>query len=167
MDAPNILLVFSVLLLSGLGILGCLLPVLPGPPLSYAAILIFHFAKGNVFSYPFLIITFLFVVAVVILDYVLPIYTTKRYGGSTKGIWGGVIGLVLGLFFSPFGFISIIIFPLLGAIIGDLIAGKNFESALRSGFGSFVGFIIATLVKLALSITLTVFLIIEMLKFYY
>ena len=162
MDIANIALIFFVLLLSGIGILGCILPALPGPPISYAAIVLYHFMKGGgVFSFPFMVISFGVVIAVVVLDYALPVYATKRFGGSKQGVWGGVIGLVVGLIFSPFGFISIIICPLLGAIIGDMVGGREFHKAMQSGAGSFIGFMVATGVKLAVSITLTVFLIIE------
>ncbi len=162
MDYASILLIFAVLLLSGIGILGCILPALPGPPISYAAILLYHFVKGDVFSTTFLVVTLVVVVVVAILDYTVPAFATKKFGGTKQGVWGGIIGLVVGLIFSPFGFVSIIICPLLGAIIGDLVAGKQFESALKSGLGSFVGFLAATFMKLAVSITLTTILIIKM-----
>jgi uncharacterized protein len=158
----EILLIIVVLFISGLGIIGCVAPALPGPPISYAALLIYHFARGgNVFSATFLIISLLLVIAVGAMDYFLPIYATKKFGGTKQGVWGGIIGLVLGMFIMPWG---IIIGPLLGAVIGDLIAGKQLQSALKSGIGSFVGFILATFVKLAVSITLTVILIIRILQ---
>ncbi len=158
----EILLIFSALALSGLGIIGCIAPGLPGPPISYAAILVYHFGRGNVFDTTFLIVSLIFVVAVSVMDYVMPAYATKKFGGTNKGIWGGIIGLVLGvILFPPWG---IILGPLVGAIIGDLVAGKQFESALRSGFGAFVGFIVATSLKLFTSITLTVYLVIKMIQ---
>lgn len=158
----ELLLILGVLAVSGLGIVGCVAPALPGPPVSYAAILIYHFARGgNVFSTTFLVVSLVFVLVVAALDYFLPIYATKKFGGTRQGVWGGIIGLTLGMFIPPWG---IIIGPLAGAVIGDLIAGKQFESALKSGIGSFVGFILATSAKLAVSITLTVILIIRILQ---
>ncbi len=163
MDAVDIALIFSSLILCGLGIVGCVAPALPGPPLTYAAILVYHFGKGDVFSLTFLIISLVFVIITIVIDYVLPIYATKKFGGTKQGVWGGIIGLAAGLFFVPWG---IIIGPLVGAIIGDLVAGKQFESALKSGIGSFIGFLAATAVKLSVSITLTVILIIRMIQVY-
>lgn len=131
------------------GILGGILPVLPGPPLSYIGLLLLHFTERYQFSERFLIIWAVITVLVYALDYVIPVWGTKRYGGSKHGIWGSVIGLIAGLFFfPPFG---IIIGPFVGAVLGELSSGKDSGSALRSGFGSFVGFLTGTLLKLITS----------------
>ena len=161
MVITEILLIFGALILCGLSIVGSIAPALPGPPFAYFAILVYHFGRGGVFSPTFLIISAIIVIAVVAMDYLLPIYSTKKFGGTNKGVWGGIIGLIAGLFFPPWGMIA---GPLLGAIIGDLVAGKQFESALRSGIGSFVGFLIATFIKLTVCLTLTVILIIRMIQ---
>lgn len=161
MDWVELILVFSSLILCGLGIVGSVAPALPGPPLAYAGILVYHFGRGDVFSLTFLIVALIFVLVTAWIDYVLPIYATKKFGGTKQGVWGGIIGLVVGLFFPPWGIIA---GPLVGAIIGDLVAGKQFESAFKSGVGSFVGFIVSTIVKLAVSITLTVILIIKIIQ---
>jgi len=163
MDFADIALIFSSLILCGLGIVGCVAPALPGPPLTYGALLVYHFGKGDVFSMPFLVVSLVFVILTLVIDYVLPVYATKKFGGTKQGVWGGIIGLIAGLFFAPWG---IIIGPLVGAVIGDLAAGKQFESALKSGIGSFVGFIAATALKLSVCITLTVILIIRMIQVY-
>lgn len=131
------------------GILGCVLPVLPGPPLSYIGLLFLHFTEKYQFSNRFLIIWAIITVVVYLLDYAIPVWGTKRFGGSKRGIWGSLIGLVIGLFFfPPFG---IIIGPFAGAVIGELTAGKNSGAALKSGFGSFIGFLLGTLIKLIAS----------------
>lgn len=131
------------------GILGGVLPVLPGPPLSYIGLLLLHFTERYQFSERFLIVWAIVTVLVYALDYVIPIWGTKRYGGSKRGVWGSIIGLIAGLFFfPPFG---IIIGPFVGAVLGELSSGKDSNSALRSGFGSFVGFLTGTLLKLITS----------------
>jgi uncharacterized protein YqgC (DUF456 family) len=131
------------------GILGGVLPVLPGPPLSYIGLLLLHFTERYHFSERFLIIWAVITVLVYALDYVIPVWGTKRYGGSKRGVWGSIIGLIVGLFFfPPFG---IIIGPFIGAVLGELSSGKDSGSALRSGFGSFVGFLAGTLLKLITS----------------
>ncbi len=131
------------------GILGCVLPVIPGPPLNYIGLLFLHFTEKYQFSNRFLIVWAIITVVVYALDYIIPIWGTKKFGGSKRGVWGSVIGLVVGLFFfPPFG---IIIGPFAGAVIGELSSGKDSTSALKSGLGSFLGFLMGTLLKLIAS----------------
>ncbi|MGE0020825.1 MAG: DUF456 domain-containing protein [Draconibacterium sp.] len=131
------------------GILGCVLPMLPGPPINYVALLLLHFTSSHQFSTRFLVIWAVVATVVVLLDYLIPVWGTKKFGGSKQGVWGSVIGLVAGLFiFPPFG---IIIGPFVGAVIGELIAGKETGAAFKSGFGSFIGFLAGTLIKLIAS----------------
>ena len=131
------------------GILGGVLPVLPGPPLSYAGLLLLHFTQKYQFTSKFLIIWAVITAVVYALDYVIPAIGTKKFGGSKWGIWGSVIGLVIGMFFfPPFG---IIVGPFAGAVIGELSTGKDSGSAFKSGFGSFIGFLTGTLLKLIAS----------------
>ncbi|WP_346858347.1 DUF456 domain-containing protein [uncultured Draconibacterium sp.] len=143
-----VLISFGVLFIIT-GILGCVLPVIPGPPLSYIGLLLLHFTKGYQFSSKFLIVWAVITVIVYALDYIIPVWGTKKFGGSKRGVWGSIIGLVFGLFlFPPFG---IIIGPFAGAVIGELTAGKDHSAALKSGFGSFIGFLAGTLLKLITS----------------
>jgi len=143
-----ILIGLGILFIIG-GILGGILPVLPGPPLSYAGLLLLHFTSRYQFTTKFLIIWGIITTLVYAVDYVIPVIGTKKFGGSKWGVWGSVIGLVVGLFFfPPFG---IIIGPFAGAVIGELSTGKDSNSALKSGFGSFIGFLTGTLIKLIAS----------------
>ncbi|WP_073003181.1 DUF456 domain-containing protein [Mariniphaga anaerophila] len=143
-----VLIIFGVLFIVG-GILGAVLPVLPGPPLSYIGLLFLHFTDKYQFSSRFLIIWGIVTVAVYLLDYAIPAWGTKRFGGSNRGVWGSIIGLIIGLFFFPP--LGIIIGPFLGAVIGELTAGKDSAAAIKSGFGSFIGFLLGTLMKLVVS----------------
>jgi uncharacterized protein len=132
-----------------LGLAGSVLPILPGPPLSYAGLLLLHFTKAHQFSTQFLLIWAAITIVVIIVDNLIPLWGAKKYGGSEKAVWGSLIGLIVGLFiFPPFG---IIIGSFFGAVIGELIDGKETGHALRSGFGAFVGFLGGTLLKLITS----------------
>jgi len=131
------------------GILGCIIPVLPGPPLSYVGILMLHMTERYHFSSSFLILWGMITVFVYGLDIVIPVWGTKKFGGSKKGVWGSVIGLCAGFFiFPPVG---IIIGPFAGAVIGEFASGKDTGAALKSGFGSFIGFFTGTILKLIVS----------------
>ena len=131
------------------GILGCILPFIPGPPLNYVGLLLLHFTSKYQFQTEFLILWAILTAFVYGLDIVIPVWGTKKFGGSKRGVWGSVFGLVAGFFFfPPFG---IIIGPFIGAVIGELTAGKDSIAALKSGFGSFVGFITGTVLKLVAS----------------
>lgn len=135
------------------GIAGCILPFIPGPPLSYLALVTLLAVNIEIFSFRFLGVWLLVVIAVTLLDYYVPIWGTKKFGGSRSGVWGATIGLITGIFFfPPFGMIA---GPFIGAVIGELIGGKDSATALRSGFGSFIGFIAGTIMKLTTSIILS------------
>jgi len=141
------------------GCIGCIIPAMPGPPLSYVALLLLQATRFADFSGKFLLITAIITVAVTIVDYIFPIWGTKKWGGSRAGTIGAVTGLLIGLFFLPVG---IIVGPFAGAVVGELITGRNTDAALRSGFGSFVGFLFGTVMKLTLCMVLTYYYIKEL-----
>lgn len=140
----TLLLVLGVILMLG-GLAGCILPFLPGPPLCYIALLIQQLQSDAPYTSRFLITWAVITVVVTALDYVIPIYGAKKFGGTKYGMWGCVIGLVAGLWFGPVG---IIIGPFLGALVGELIANSGTDQAMRAALGSFIGFLAGTLLKL-------------------
>jgi uncharacterized protein YqgC (DUF456 family) len=146
------------------GIIGCVLPVLPGPILCYAGLILLQFSSKHPFSITFLVIYAILTVLVAGLDYVIPIYGTKKLEGSKYGIWGSAVGLVVGtIFFFPFG---ILVGPMLGAFIGELISGKTKDKALKSALGSFLGFLASTAVKLLLSLLMAYHFVINVINLY-
>lgn len=128
------------------GLAGCILPMLPGPPLAWLGMLLLRFTDRVDFSVTELVVSALVVIATLVLDYFTPMIGAKKFGGGKYGNRGCVIGTIVGMFFLPLG---LILGPFLGAVIGELIAGKPFRAALKAGFGSFVGFLFGTLIKLA------------------
>jgi hypothetical protein len=134
------------------GLVGCILPLIPGPPLSYAALLIAHFTLDEPFTTRFLMVWLILVILVTLLDYYVPIWGTQKFGGSKSGVWGSAVGLIVGLFFFPP--LGIVVGPFIGAVAGELLIGKDMQIALKSGLGSFLGFITGTIMKLAVSLFL-------------
>src|SRR5512137_1571137 len=140
-----ILLIVGIILMI-VGIIGCLAPVLPGPPLSYLGLILLHLSRFGQFSTTTLIVLGLVTIAVTILDYIVPIWGTRKFGGSKYGARGATVGLIIGLFLGPVG---IIIGPFIGAVVGELIFKDDMKYALRAGFGSLLGFLTGIGLKLA------------------
>jgi len=129
-----------------IGAAGSFLPILPGPPIAWAALLLLYFFPGNTFTTQTIIVHGLIVAGITVLDYFIPIWGTKRFGGTKSGERGSMVGLLLGLFTPPLG---IIIGPFLGAFVGELIQGSSRNQAFKSAIGSFLGFLAGVFLKLA------------------
>lgn len=147
----DILLLIVGLLCMLLGIAGSFLPVLPGPPLSWLGLLVLHFTEAVHFSTLFLSITFGVAIGISILDYIIPALGTKRFGGSRAGAIGTTLGLVLGIL-SPIPF-GILIGPFVGALIGEIAFAKTTsKNAVRAAFGSFLGLVASSFMKMLISL---------------
>lgn len=155
MVVDYLLLALAILLMI-IGIIGCLVPVLPGPPLSFLGILTLQFTRFAEVSANLLIILATVAILVSVLDYIVPIWGTKKFGGSKYGARGATVGLIIGLFFGPPG---IIIGPFLGAVVGEMIFKDDFRYALKAGFGSLLGFMMGVGLKLAASFAITFYFI--------
>ena len=141
----DIFLLVIAFLLMLIGIIGCIVPGLPGTPISYIGLWIAQATDTVDFSWQFMLIWGIVVIVITLLDYVVPAWGTKRYGGSKWGVWGSTIGVFVGLFFGAAG---VILGPLVGAILGELVSGKQLNDALKAGWGSFIGILFSTVLKL-------------------
>jgi len=146
----DILLISIGFILCLVGIVGSVLPVLPGPPFGWLGLLLLELTETIPNNYWFLGITFIIAIGIFILDYMMPAISTKKFGGSKAGAIGSIIGLIVGLLAPiPFGFL---IGPFVGAFIGELVFNKTeSKQALKAAFGSFLGFIASTFMKLLVS----------------
>ncbi|UII29341.1 DUF456 domain-containing protein [Fulvivirga maritima] len=145
-----ILIIAAVLLLAG--VVGSFLPVLPGPPLAFIGLLIMQLTEKYSFSSQFIWVWLLITVVITVLDYLIPIYGTKKFGGTKYGSWGSVVGLIAGIFLLPV--IGVIIGPMLGAFIGELIAGQTSKASMRAAWGSFLGFLAGTFMKVIICLVM-------------
>ena len=142
----DVLLLILGLMFMVVGVFGSFLPVLPGPSISWLGLVLLYFTNAVVVNYWILGFTLFITIVISVLDYVIPAKGTKKFGGSSYGIWGTNIGLIVGIFAPiPFGFI---IGPFVGAFIGELIYDyKDHGRAFKAATGSFLGFLAGSFMK--------------------
>ncbi len=127
------------------GFVGLVLPVLPDTVLIMCGFLIYGFITGfENLSLVFFIFQAMLVALSYLVEFVAAGFGVKMYGGSRAAVWGAVFGTLLIFVIGPIG---IIIGPLAGAVIGELLIGEQLKPALQAGFGGFVGFVGGTLAK--------------------
>jgi uncharacterized protein YqgC (DUF456 family) len=153
----EVILVILGLIIAIIGIAGCIIPAIPGPPLNFLSLVILEMAIDEAFTSDFYLLWGIITVVVTTLDYILPVLGAKVYKASSFGIWGSVIGMILGiLFFPPFG---MIVGLFAGAVVGELIAGKQELEALKIGSVTFIASILMILIKLAASGVMTYYFV--------
>ena len=152
----NILIITLAIFLGVVGIIGCILPVIPGPPISWGGMLILYFwghgtdSSGDPMSTRLLLVWLAITVFVTVIDYIVPSILTKKSGGSTYASRGALAGLLIGLIF--FGPLGIILGPMLGAFLCEIIfARKTAGDSILPALGAFAGFICGTGLKLIAS----------------
>lgn len=138
-----LIILSGICLLLGLG--GCILPALPGPPIAYIGLVLLHLTDKVQFTTAELLVWLALVVVIQILDNFIPMLGTKYTKGSKWGSWGAFIGSIIGLFFLPWGLLA---GPFLGAFIGELLGNRTLSQAFKSGAGSLFGFLFGTILKL-------------------
>ena len=145
-------LIISGIILLLAGIAGCIFPFLPGPPLAYGSLILLQISTYKPFTENLLVIWALVTTAVVIADYYIPIWGTKKFGGTKGGVWGATVGLIVGIFFFPP--LGLIVGPFIGAFAGEIINKQDSNKAFRSAIGSFIGFVAGTLMKLGITVVM-------------
>ncbi|TYB79078.1 DUF456 domain-containing protein [Bizionia myxarmorum] len=149
MDILLVILGFIIMLV---GIAGSFLPILPGAPLSWIGLLLLYLTDAVPNNWWFLGITLAIALLVFALDYIIPAIGTKRFGGSKKGVIGTTIGLIVSIIFPVLGPFGIIIWPFVGAFIGEMINKADSKIAAKAAFGSFLGFLAGTFIKFIVTI---------------
>lgn len=149
----DIVLVTIGFILMLVGILGSFLPVLPGPPVSWIGLLLLHLTKAVPDNWWFLGITLAIALIVTVVDYIIPAAGTKKFGGSKAGMWGSIIGLLVAIFFPVLGPLGIIVWPFVGALVGELSNNATDQkTAWKAAFGSFLGFLTGTFLKFLIAV---------------
>ena len=146
MDIFLLILSFLVVMV---GIIGSIIPVLPGPLSSWLGLFIFSNISSVSVDSKILVFCLIIALIIFILDYIFPIYMSKKFGASRFGVIGASIGTIIGLFFFPIG---IIFGPLIGAIAGELFLNKNFKNSVRAAAGVFLGLMVSGFTKVLVSL---------------
>jgi len=157
-----------------IAIIGSLLPVLPGPLLAYIAFILLQLTSKDPFSWTFFVIRALIIGFLTVLDYIIPSRWTKKFWGTKRGVRGSNIWLVVsvivlpifGIVIWPFGLIGLIAGPFLWSYLWEKYAGKQHKHALRSAWGSFIGFVTGSLLKLVVSVIMAGYFFVNVYKFF-
>ena len=156
----EVLIYTIALVMAVVGIIGCIIPALPGPPLAYASLVLLYLFDNpdNEISGKFMLVWAAIIAAVSILDYVIQPYFTKITGGSSLAVRYSIAGMVAGMiFFPPFGIVA---GSFIGALIAELVVNKRpLQNSLLAAFGAFLGFIFGTGLKLAATVTMLYYII--------
>ncbi|MBO7101382.1 MAG: DUF456 domain-containing protein [Bacteroidales bacterium] len=161
MNTLLIILAFVCLLAS---IVCVFTPVPPAVPVAWGGLLLARLG-GAAISTPLLVWAAVIGVLLMVLDYVIPLLTTKQFGGTKWGVWGCTIGLlvaIVGLPFGPTGLLGVFFWPFVGAFIGEYIKQQDLFPAFKAAFGSFVGIMTGSLAKVLYSLVLIVIVIIKL-----
>jgi len=153
-----------VIALFVIGMAGAVYPVLPGVLAVYFAFFVYGwFFSFEPFGWLFWTIQTLIVVALLIADYAVGAWGVKKFGGSKLSVWLSTIGIIVGPFLIPaFG---LILGPLLGAMIGELIKGESPKQAFKVGVGSVVGLFSSIVVKIVLQLAMIIIFFIWVISF--
>ena len=162
-------LIVAAVILAVIGLVGAVVPGIAGTPFSFLALLALSFVDGIDYSTRFLVVMGVIGAVVFALDYVVPVWGTKKFGGTKSGVRGSTIGLFVGLFitlFFPVGFIVLLLGPFIGAYIGEKIAGTDDHLAWRSALGSFVGFLFGTGIKVIYACVCLFFVVRDLIRLF-
>lgn len=151
------LLTISAILCGIIGILGSVIPVLPGPALSFVGLICAYLTDSSSIGESTLWLWGVITVVVSIMDYILPGYFSKLFGGSKAGITGATIGVFVGMFFGPVG---IIFGPFAGAVLGEMLnQQRTLDEAVKVGFGSLISFIVGSGLKIIVASMMTYYIV--------
>lgn len=158
----NVAIIVSIIFFV-VGIIGTVLPVLPGSILVFAGIFTYGFmTRFEDLSIHFFVLEFIVLLITFLIDFLASAASTRKFGGSRKASVGAVLGTLAGLIF--LGPLGIIIGPFLGASAAELLAGTDISQAVRSGVGSLIGILGGTLIKVGAEVLMIVYFFMNVLN---
>lgn len=155
----ELLLIIAVILIL-VGIVGSVIPAVPGPGLSFVGLVLLYFGKPGSVPVAVLVVFGLVMVGLILLDYIAPLLGAKLSGATKRGVRGGLLGMLVGLIlFPPLGaFVG----AFLGAFLGEAMSGKTPDQAVKAGIGTFVGSVGNIVLQTVYSLVLAVYFVIKL-----
>ena len=154
-----LIIIGSILVI--LGLIGSIVPAIPGPLFSFIGLVLLFISKGaEAVSIGMLVFFGISMLMLTALNYLIPILGARLSGASKKGQWGSVIGALLGIvFFPPLG---IFIGALIGAVVGEMHSGKKLNEAMRAGLGVIAGSVMAIILQVVYSLGVTIYFFVKL-----
>jgi len=148
------IILFAVsLIIMLVGMAGIIVPIIPSMPLIWLGAFLYaiftHFEK---ITWMVLLIFALLTIFSIVLENLGNVYGAKKFGATRWGIIGSVIGTGVGFYLG--GPIGLILGPIVGTVIFELIGGKGYKGALKSGLGNFVGFLGGSIIKVVIGLAM-------------
>ena len=137
-----------------IAIIGSIVPWLPWPQLSYIATILAQFFMDKPFSRWFIIIWWILMIVLMVLDYYLPIFWTKKFGWSDRWNWGCIIGMIVWMFVGP---VWLILWPFAWALVWEYLHKNDLDKSVKPAFGAFLGFLSGVWLKLIVSVILLIY----------
>jgi uncharacterized protein YqgC (DUF456 family) len=141
------------LVLMAIGIIGTVLPILPGTTVIFAAAVLHRLVLGpeKALGWLSILVLFALTLASLAIDFVSGWFGTRRFGATRWGSLGAFAGAIVGIFF---GLAGLLIGPVVGALAGEIVGGKRLVDAGRAGWGAFLGNLAGMLGKLLIALAM-------------
>ena len=134
------------------GLIGLVLPAIPGAPLIFAGLVLAAWAEGFRYVGLWTIITLaIFALLTYGVDFWATMFGAKKFGASKRAIIGALVGAIAGIFL---GLPGVVFGPFIGAVIGELSARSNLQQAARAGIGATIGLVLGAALKIAMALAM-------------
>ncbi|WP_342388453.1 DUF456 domain-containing protein [Salinicoccus bachuensis] len=147
-----------------IGFLGLIFPVVPSVLMFWLGFLVYHFAvNSETLSWMFWIIVFVLTVLVLFSDFIANSYFVKKYGGTKRGEYAAIVGVVIGMFlYPPFGIIFV---PFVLVLIVEALNSKDFNQALKASVGSLLAFLSSAVFNAVVYVLMVAWFLLDALVF--
>lgn len=152
------IIIFAIILII-LGVIGSIVPALPGPTLSFVGLLLLFFNQPGLISWQMLLLFGVVMAVLILIDYLAPVLGAKFSGASRAGLIGSIIGTIIGMFFFPP--LGIFLGAFAGAVVGEAVSGKQLGDAMRAGIGTLIGSVSVIILQTAYAIFVAIYFFVK------